>query len=425
VALAFYMSGAASLLQAGPLEDYVQRPDPTSGWKMLARTNRNGLTILHLQLTSQTWHSNLWVHHLQIVRPAQVRQPQSAFLLISGDGDGRSSLELLRLMAERAGTMAAVLTSVPFQPLYQRKEDALIAYTFDQYLRSDDATWPLLLPMVKSAVRAMDAVQEVARSEYQERLDKFVVSGASKRGWTTWLTGAVDPRVQAIAPMVIDMLNMKAQTQWARKVYGRQSEQIRDYTDLNLIEKMDTPPMQKLTEFVDPFSYRSRYNMPKLLLLGTNDPYWTVDSLRHYWDELPGPKLVFQTPNAGHDLAGGRDAFQALAAFYEMVVAAQPLPKMEWQFTPDGARSLRLRVKLDQSAQTFRLWTADCADRDFRKAHWTAQPLTAVPGGHEAGASVSAQATGYRASLIEASLVSPTGHEYRLSTEARVVPDMP
>jgi PhoPQ-activated pathogenicity-related protein len=69
--------------------------------------------------------------------------------------------------------------------------------------------------------------------------------------------------------------------------------------------------------------------MPKLLLLGTNDPYWTVDSLRHYWHDLPEPKWLFQTPNAGHDLGGGGDATQTLAAFFEMIANRHLTPESE------------------------------------------------------------------------------------------------
>src|SRR5207237_8100873 len=107
---------------------------------------------------------------------------------------------------------------VPNQPLTfhgdgkPRSEDDLIAYCQIKYLDTGDPTWLPRLPMVKSAVRAMDAVTEFLASEQggKTAVKRFVVSGGSKRGWTTWLTGAVDPRVVAIIPVVIDVVNCRA-----------------------------------------------------------------------------------------------------------------------------------------------------------------------------------------------------------------------
>jgi PhoPQ-activated pathogenicity-related protein len=95
--------------------------------------------------------------------------------------------------------------------------------------------------------------------------------------------------------------------------------------------------MVTLRRWVDPYSYRQGYTLPKLLLLGTNDPYWTVDSLRHYWSELPEPKLVSQTPNAGHDLGDAKQAVAALAAFYQMIADRQRPPSMGWSFCASDA----------------------------------------------------------------------------------------
>ena len=172
-------------LRAGALENYVRQPDAAFSWEKVDSKSVGGMSVTHLEMVSQRWHGYTWRHHLQVVRPEKMRNPDIAFLFVTGDGDGTKSLGLLRTLAERAGATAAVLTRVPNQPLFDgRKEDALIAYTFDQYLKTHDETWPLLFPMVKSAVRAMDAIQAFAQQE-QRKIDRFVVGGASKRGWTT------------------------------------------------------------------------------------------------------------------------------------------------------------------------------------------------------------------------------------------------
>lgn len=404
------------------LEAYVHKPDDSFKWKIISRYETNGFTGAALSLTSQTWRSNEWKHAMQIVRPKKLRHPEIAFLFVTGDGSGKNYIPMLMKLANEAGAVAALVGSVPNQPLYGgRKEDALIAYTFAQYMQTGDETWPLLFPMTKSAVRAMDAVQQFAQKEHGQKIEKFVVAGASKRGWTTWLTGAVDPRVAAIAPMVIDMLNMKVQTEWAAKVYGKQSEQIRDYTETGLIEHMNDPAMVKLRSWVDPYSYRARYNIPKLLLLGTNDPYWTVDSLRHYWNELPEPKLVFQTPNAGHNLNGGQQATETLAAFFQMVADKEELPTMEWKLN-DGDQP-HLHMKVNRRAKAIHLWTADSTDRDFRNDRWSNKNLEVKPGSSIADSNIEKPASGYRAFMGEVVLTNSFGHEYKLSTQVQVVPD--
>src|SRR5207245_2398831 len=158
-------------------------------------------------------------HWLIIVTPEKVTS-ETSFLYITGGHNGgdppKSADSLVLQIAEATHSIVAELRMVPNQPLVfhndgvPRKEDDLIGYTWDQYLKTGDDTWPARLPMTKSAVRAMDCVQEFFASEQggKHKIEKFVVAGGSKRGWTTWCTAAVDRRVSAVIPLVIDILNV-------------------------------------------------------------------------------------------------------------------------------------------------------------------------------------------------------------------------
>jgi PhoPQ-activated pathogenicity-related protein len=422
---------AATAPAAAGLPEYVARPEPAFAWSVRQRTEQAVPpgTVYDLKLTSQTWQGITWEHRLMVYLPRGVK-PAASMLLLNTGGDANSTINGVGLaLAQKIGAPVAVLFQIPNQPLFDgKKEDALIAETFVRFLdgKGQDESWPLLFPMVKSVVKAMDALQAFAKEEWKQPVEHFVITGASKRGWTTWLTGAADPRVKAIAPMVIDTLNMRDQMAHQLESYGRYSDMIHNYVERGLVPVPDTVEAKRLWTMIDPFLYRDRLTMPKLIVNGANDPYWTVDALNLYWGALKGDKWVLIVPNAGHDLrevpAGGRKELlparmiDTVAAFTRSQIFDKPLPKLTWQHDDAGGQ-LRLTVESSAAPKAARLWVADAPTRDFRQSTWAEHPA-AVTGGRAVG-SVAPPATGFRAVYGEAEY-EWEGLTLRLSTQVRV-----
>ena len=75
---------------------------------------------------------------------------------------------------------------------------------------------------------------------------QFIVAGGSKRGWTTWTTAAVDPRVIAIIPVVLDELNFVKNRHHQWKAYGGWSFALEKYWEMNLTSHIWTIPSFKI-----------------------------------------------------------------------------------------------------------------------------------------------------------------------------------
>ncbi len=366
------------------LREFVHKADPSFAWKLTDQQEAAGARSFDVELTSQTWQDITWKHDMLVFQPADLKHPNHVLLYITGGNNfSKPKAEdrvLGATLAALSGTRVALLFQVPNQPLLGgRFEDDLITDTFLFHLATRDDRWPLLFPMVKSAVRAIDCLEQLGAQEWKTPVEGFIVTGASKRGWTTWLTGAVEPRVRGIAPIVIDTLNMRKQMDYQLETWGKYSEQIVDYERKGLIKALkDDQAIEPLWHWVDPYTYRNQLKLPKLIINGTNDRYWTVDALNNYWDDLVGQKHIRYVPNAGHNLKGGREgAVATLAAFTQHVATSKPFPEIEWKHeSVDGG--YRLVMQSDVTPIAARLWTAESDSKDFRESQWKSQTLKSV-----------------------------------------------
>lgn len=410
------------------LKSYVTRPDASYGWELRDSFQLDDVTAYHLLLTSQQWREHTWRHQMTVFVPRDNRH-NGALLFVTGGSNTNEQPNwstkdnlwpALAGIASQNKAITVLLKQVPNQPFYgDLKEDALISYTLHQFKKEGDYTWPLLFPMVKSAVRAMDAVQEFSQKKLGHSLSRFVVSGASKRGWTSWLSAALDdPRVAAIAPMVIDILNMPVNLDYQLKTYGEYSVQIEDYVKIGIPQSAATEQGKAINTMIDPYSYRAKFTVPKMIFIGTNDEYWTIDNIKHYFGDLPGQNLIHYVPNAGHDLGGGEQALRALSAFLGTTLQAKPYPVPTWQ-TAVSKKGVAYNVKAyPDELVGAKLWSANSPDRDFRNDRWSSQPLPIKKGKIQLNDPF--PASGFRAVYIDLTYRAPHGGEYTLSTRTFV-----
>ena len=427
------------------LDRYVAAKDTVYSWKLQSTISGDGYKAFVLELTSQTWRSAsevdrpVWKHWLTITRPENIKVKGAALLFIGGgsnlDPAPQKASDRSTRLALDSGTIVADLGMVPNQPLYfndsksiGRKEDDLIAYSRVKHFSTNDDSWLVRLAMVKSGVRAMDAIQEftATRAGGGDRVERFVVAGGSKRGWTTWLVGAVDPRVVAIAPMVIDALNSEAITRHHFEVYGFFAPSLKDYVNHGLFpHKIGTAEYKKVLDIEDPYVYRERpaMNMPKFLINASGDEFFLPDNSQYYYSQLPEEKHLRYVPNAKHNLAGS-DAMESLTAFYEAILSGKKRPRFTWTKSGDGA----IIVKPADKPSEVTLWQATNPNaRDFRldvigKAY---QPTKLVPrpdGSYIAKPSTPSK--GFTAFYVEITFPSGGTYPFKFSTEVSIVPDV-
>jgi PhoPQ-activated pathogenicity-related protein len=433
------MVSAPPCVRVNALERYVALPDPSYRWKAVAALPGSGYTTHLLELVSQRWRDESevdrprWQHWLSLVVPDEIANDTALLVIAGGSNDKPAPARanpLLAIAAIMTRSVTAELRMVPNQPLTfagetgPRAEDGIIAYSWDKYLRTGDETWPLRLPMTKSVVRAMDAITGFRRSPASGGVEigRFVLAGASKRGWTAWTAAAVDRRVAAVVPVVIDLLNIEASFEHHYRAYGFWAPAIAAYQASGIMRWAGTAELASLLVIEDPFAYRAKLSMPKFVINSTGDQYFLPDSSRFYFGALIGEKYLRYVPNTDHSLKGS-DARESVLAFYHAIVGGQPRPSFSWSFVPNGVIEIETATRPLAAV----LWQAANPEaRDFRlEAIGPAYRSSTLEADGDGifRARVPEPTRGWVAYFVELTFASGGPFPFKFTTDIRVLPE--
>ena len=422
------------------MKDYIESTKNEFSYEIEDIIYEDEWTGFHIKMISGEWLDKKkvedveWSHYVDIVIPNDT-ETDTGIMFIDGGVTDETYFRLDSISVGYALKTKSIIVNIhniPAQPINflasdQEKfyEDDLIAYAWSQFLergaKKEDIEWLPRLPMTRAVVRSMDLAQEIALQNNKE-LSDFVVSGASKRGWTAWTTAAVDDRIVGVVPMVIDMLNLVPSFENHYRSYGEFSPAVQDYVNYNIPDWMGTKEFKVLMSYVEPYSFLEKFTMPKYIINAGSDEFFSTDSWRFYYEELPENKLIRYVPNANHSLSG-EYLSNDLVSFFHRIVNNIDLPDLNWELIDDN-----LEVFLDYDGEySVSIWRAFNEDgRDFRLWQegelWKESKINTNED-NIYNIKLDNQSNGYQAIMVEFNLDQDSQFPLKISTGPYVIPD--
>ena len=422
------------------MSDYIESTKNEFSYDIQEVIYEENWTGYHIKMISGEWLDSKkvdqveWWHYVDIIIPKQTTS-STGIMFIDG---GEKSEDYFRLDAQsirnaiKTEAVIVNVSNIPFQPLNflsseqdSFEEDDLIAFAWNKFLKQGakqkDVEWLPRFPMTRAIVRAMDLAQEIVLQNDIVVKD-FVVSGASKRGWTAWTTAAVDSRVKAVVPMVIDMLNLVPSFENHYRSYGEFSPAVQEYVNYNIQDWLGTEEFQVLMSYIEPFSFIDKFTMPKYIINAGSDEFFSTDSWRFYYDKLPGEKIIRYVPNKNHSL-DGRYLTEDLVSYFYRVINDIEIPSLSWNLSDN-----KLIAELDYDGDyDVSVWTAKNDNgRDFRLWEegelWEETSIGKLAN-NKYELNVSSNLKGYKATMIEFTIDPESEFPLIISTGPFVFPE--
>lgn len=306
-------------------------------------------------------------------------------------------------------------------------EDDSVAHSWKLFIgdtqKYQDAS--LHIPMSAS----ISQVFRLAKKELgQQNIEKFIVTGASKRGWATWLAALSDPDVNAIVPFVLDLLGTKKSLEHMYQSYGKNWPiAFYPYYKQEIDQQIGTNEFARLMTLEDPLAYRntdlgSRLNIDKYIINASGDDFYVPDNSRFYYNQLPGSKSLRVVPNSTHNGVLSV-AEQSLTTFVNRFQEQRKLPEITEKVQGNDDEEKVLTVSFSEKPTSILRWTArNPAARDFRYAcdvKYSSAPVSLASGGETLSIPLMSPDSGWQATYLEATF----SDGYVATTQVYITPD--
>ncbi|EII9658942.1 PhoPQ-regulated protein [Salmonella enterica] len=417
-------------------------------YSLLEKKQRPGVMLQRFNLNSQTWSPQgvvspeRWQNGVDIYIPDSAREKNALVVINNGSNNNGSGTpvaptnfneEELSRIAIATRTVVISVSNVPNQVLsYQGVttplgEDNSVAYSWKLFIgdthKYQDAS--LHIPMAASVSQAF----RLAKKELtQQNINKFIVTGASKRGWAAWLTALSDPDVGAVVPFAMDLLNTQKSLEHMYQSYGKNwPVAFYPYYNQGIDQQIGTDKFARLMRLEDPLTYLNtdmgdRLKIDKYIINASGDDFYVPDNSHFYYGLLPGSKSLRVVPNSTHNGILSV-AEQSLITFVNRFQEKQKLPEITENVQSRGDGKKELVVNFSEKPVAILQWTArNPAARDFRYAcdiKYNSVPVSLATGDNTLSISLTTPDSGWQATYIEATFTDG----YVATTQVYITPD--
>ncbi|WXT36472.1 PhoPQ-activated protein PqaA family protein (plasmid) [Salmonella enterica subsp. enterica serovar Infantis] len=417
-------------------------------YSLLEKKQRPGVMLQRFNLNSQTWSPQgvvspeRWQNGVDIYIPDSAREKNALVVINNGSNNNGSGTpvaptnfneEELSRIAIATRTVVISVSNVPNQVLsYQGVttplgEDNSVAYSWKLFIgdthKYQDAS--LHIPMAASVSQAF----RLAKKELtQQNINKFIVTGASKRGWAAWLTALSDPDVGAVVPFAMDLLNTQKSLEHMYQSYGKNwPVAFYPYYNQGIDQQVGTDKFARLMRLEAPFTYLNtdmgdRLKIDKYIINASGDDFYVPDNSHFYYGLLPGSKSLRVVPNSTHNGILSV-AEQSLITFVNRFQEKQKLPEITENVQSRGDGKKELVVNFSEKPVAILQWTArNPAARDFRYAcdiKYNSVPVSLATGDNTLSISLTTPDSGWQATYIEATFTDG----YVATTQVYITPD--